>query len=221
MQMKAFITTCLGFGSLALAAVPGFDISHYQSSVDFAAAYNSGARFVIIKATEGTSYKDPKFSAHYTGATNAGLIRGGYHFARPGSSSGAAQASYFLANGGGWSGDGLTLPGMLDLEGDCAGLSASAMVAWIRDFSNTYRAKTGRYPLLYTNPSWWASCTGDSSAFVDTHPLVLARYSSSAGTPPGGWPYYTIWQFNDAYKYGGDSDTFNGDLTQLKKLAQG
>lgn len=109
---------------------------------------------------------------------------------------------------------------MLDLEGDCA-LSASATVSWIQDFSDTYHASTGRYPLLYTNPSWWQSCTGDSSAFVDTNPLVLARYSSSAGTPPGGWPYYTIWQFNDSYGYGGDLDTFNGEETGLQKLASG
>ncbi|KAL7620006.1 hypothetical protein AAE478_010555 [Parahypoxylon ruwenzoriense] len=219
--MKFSIVSCLGLGTVALAAVPGFDISHYQSSVNFAAAYSSGARFVIIKATEGTSYKDPAFSSHYTGATNAGFIRGGYHFARPASSSGAVQANYFLANGGGWSGDGITLPGMLDLEGDCAGFSTSGMVSWIKDFSDTYHSKTGRYPLLYTNPSWWSTCTGGSSAFVNTNPLVLARYSSSAGTPPGGWPYYTIWQFNDAYAYGGDSDTFNGDLAGLKRLASG
>lgn len=45
---------------------------------------------------------------------------------------------------------------MLDLEGDCGG-SASDVVAWILDFSNAYRASTGRYPLLYTNPSWWQS----------------------------------------------------------------
>ncbi|OTA95960.1 glycoside hydrolase family 25 protein [Hypoxylon sp. CO27-5] len=219
--MKFFVATFLGLGSVALAAVTGFDISHYQSSVDFTAAYSSGARFVIIKATEGTTYIDPSFSSHYTGATNAGFIRGGYHFAHPGSSSGATQANYFLAHGGGWSGDGITLPGMLDLEGDCAGLSTSAMVSWIKDFSDTYHSKTGRYPLLYTNPSWWSSCTGGSSAFVSTNPLVLARYSSSAGTPPGGWPYYTIWQFNDAYKYGGDSDTFNGNYASLQKLASG
>ena len=31
------------------ATVQGFDISHYQANVDFKAAYNSGARFVIIK----------------------------------------------------------------------------------------------------------------------------------------------------------------------------
>lgn len=31
------------------ATVQGFDISHYQSNVNFQGAYNSGARFVIIK----------------------------------------------------------------------------------------------------------------------------------------------------------------------------
>ncbi|KAI0517697.1 glycoside hydrolase family 25 protein [Xylaria bambusicola] len=218
--MKACIISLLGLANGALAAVQGFDISHYQSSVNFAGAYNAGARFVIIKATEGTTYRDPKFSSHYTGATNAGLIRGGYHFAHLDVSSGATQANYFLAHGGGWSGDGITLPGMLDLEGSCV-LSPSATVAWIRDFSNTYHSKTGVYPLIYTNPSYWQTCTGNSNAFVNTNPLVLARYSSSAGTPPGGWPYYTFWQYNDAYSFGGDSEVFNGDMAGLLRIARG
>jgi hypothetical protein len=43
--------------------------------------------------------------------------------------------------------DGITLPGMLDLEGypnkpECYGLSQSAMVAWIRDFADTYHQLT-------------------------------------------------------------------------------
>lgn len=33
------------------AAVQGFDISNWQSSVDFAGAYGSGARFVMIKVS--------------------------------------------------------------------------------------------------------------------------------------------------------------------------
>nr|QNJ46238.1 GH25 muramidase [Hamigera paravellanea] len=207
-------------------SVQGFDISHYQAKVDFAAAYRSGARFVIIKATEGTTYTDPAFSSHYTSATNAGFIRGGYHFAHPDSSSGAAQATYFLAHGGGWSGDGITLPGMLDLEynpsgATCYGLSDAAMVAWIQDFVDTYHARTGRYPMIYTTADWWNTCTGNSSKFSQTCPLVLARYASSVGTVPGGWGYQTIWQNSDSYAYGGDSDIFNGDETQLKKLASG
>ena len=33
------------------ATIQGFDISHYQSTVNYQGAYNSGARFVIIKVT--------------------------------------------------------------------------------------------------------------------------------------------------------------------------
>lgn len=213
--------TLLSLPALALAAVNGFDISHYQSSVNFAGAYSSGMRFVYIKATEGTTYTDPSFSSHYTGATNAGFIRGGYHFAHPSSSAGATQANYFLAHGGGWSGDGITLPGMLDLEGDCSGLSASAMVSWIKSFSDTYHSSTGRYPVLYTSPSWWSTCTGNSGAFVSTNPLMMACWNASPCTPPGGWPYYTIWQYKDSNPYGGDSDQFNGDMAGLTRLASG
>nr|6ZMV_A Chain A, muramidase [Trichobolus zukalii]6ZMV_B Chain B, muramidase [Trichobolus zukalii] len=206
-------------------AVPGFDISHYQPSVNYAGAYNSGARFVIIKATEGTTYTDPVFSTHYTGATKAGLIRGGYHFARPASSSGSAQADFFFKNGGGWSADGITLPGMLDMEygstSSCHGLSQTAMVNWISDFVNRYKTLSGRYPMIYTGYYWWVECTGNSNKFATTCPLVLARYSSSVGEIPGGWGYQTIWQFNDKYAYGGDSDSFNGSLDRLKALAKG
>ncbi len=66
---------------------------------------------------ENTAYIDPYFSQNYVGATNNGIIRGGDHFAHPDTSSGATQANYFLAHGGGWSGDGITLPGAVDLEG--------------------------------------------------------------------------------------------------------
>ncbi|KAK7943214.1 N-O-diacetylmuramidase [Apiospora aurea] len=224
MLYRTALLTLTALLGTAQAEVQGFDISHYQPNVNFQSAYSAGARFVVIKATEGTTYTDPKFSEHWTGATSASLIRGAYHFARPNSGSGSAQAAFFLAHGGGWTKDGRTLPGMLDLEAgssQCYGLSASTMVAWIRDFSNTYRDRTGRYPMIYTNPSWWMACTNSSKEFSKTNPLVLARYASSIGTIPGGWPYQTIWQYTDKYAYGGDGDKFNGDEAGLKKLAFG
>lgn len=110
---------------------------------------------------------------------------------------------------------------MLDLEAGCWDLSTDDMVAWIKAFSDRYQCKTGRYPMLYTNPSWWAECTGDSDAFVDTNPLVLASWASEPGTIPGGWPSQTIWQNNDDYEYGGDSDIFNGSYDELVALATG
>ncbi|KAJ4352154.1 uncharacterized protein N0V89_007501 [Didymosphaeria variabile] len=220
MRFASYLSTLALLASTACADVQGFDISHYQTTVDFEAAYAGGLRFVYIKATEGTTYQDPKFSSHYSGATSAGFIRGAYHFAQPGSSSGAAQANYFVAHGGGWTSDGITLPGMLDLEvSDCGGLSTTQTVAWIKSFSDQYHSLTGRYPVIYTNLSWWTTCTGNSDAFKDDSPLMLARWASAPGTIPGGWPYQTIWQYKDSNEFGGDSDVFNGGEAGLKKLA--
>lgn len=69
------------------------------------------------------AYKNPQFFPQYTGATKAGLIRGGYHSALPDKSSGTVQANWFIAQGGGWSSDGITLPGALDMK--CTGRVSS------------------------------------------------------------------------------------------------
>ena len=180
----------------------------------------------MIQASEDVTYTDQSFSTHYEGASKAGLLRGGYHFAIPNSKSGKEQAEYFIAKGGGWTSDGKTLPGMLDLEynpykgNKCYDLSASQMVAWIKDFSDTYNTKAGRYPMIYTTADWWKTCTGDSKAFSKTSPLVLARYNNAPGAPPGGWPQHSIWQNANKYKFGGDSDLWNGDEESLKTFAK-
>ncbi|EPQ50442.1 N O-diacetyl muramidase [Gloeophyllum trabeum ATCC 11539] len=209
--------------ALEKRALPkGIDVSGYQPNVDWTTVKANGVSFAYIKATEGTSYVSSAFSSQYTGATNAGLIRGAYHFAHPDASSGATQAKYFLAHGGGWSGDGITLPGALDIEynpngAECYGLSASAMVSWIKDFSNTYHSSTGRYPVIYTTTDWWTTCTGNSASFASTNPLWLARYASSVGTLPAGWIYETFWQYADSGANPGDQDYFNGDAAGLKR----
>ncbi|KAH8645624.1 glycoside hydrolase family 25 protein [Xylariales sp. PMI_506] len=219
--LKLALVGFIGWIGSAQADVQGFDISNYEPTVDFTAAYNSGARFVIIKATEGTDYIDATFSQHWQGATAAGFVRGAYHYAHPETTSGAAQAKTFIGHGGGWTTDGKTLPGMLDLEGSCSNLTVSQMVTWISDFSETYHVVTGRYPMLYTSPSWWQTCTGDSTAFSQTNALVLAHWSTTVGALPGGWSAQTIWQNADTYAYGGDSDIFNGDEDALNNFAAG
>ncbi|KAK7678321.1 hypothetical protein QCA50_018669 [Cerrena zonata] len=207
------------------AAPKGIDVSHYQGNVNFKTVKANGLSFAYIKATEGTTFIDPNFSNNYIAATNAGLIRGGYHFAHPDTSSGATQAKYFLAHGGGWTSDGITLPGALDIEygptSECYGLSASAMVSWIKDFSNTYHSSVGVYPVIYTTTDWWKTCTGNSAAFASTNPLWIAHYSSSIGTLPAGWPFATFWQYADSGPNPGDQDEFNGDMAGLQRLAKG
>lgn len=38
------------------SGIQGFDISHYQANVDYAGAYNAGARFVMIKVSTCLPY---------------------------------------------------------------------------------------------------------------------------------------------------------------------
>lgn len=207
-----------------VSGLPGLDVSGYQPGINWTTVKNDGAKFAYMKATEGTTYQNPEFSNQYSGSYNVGLVRGAYHFARPDSGSGAAQADYFFANGGGWSADGQTLPGMLDIEyapsGDtCYGLSQSAMVSWIGDFLNEYHAKSTRWATIYTTTNWWTQCTGNYGGFGANDPLFIARYSSSAGTLPAGWGFYTFWQYADSGTFPGDQDVFNGTADRLMALA--
>ena len=203
----------------------GIDVSHYQGSINWSSVKSAGISFAYIKATEGTTYKDPDFSADYLNAYNAKVIRGAYHFAQPGTSSGAAQATYFAANGGAWSADNLTLPGMLDLEGGCYGLSTSAMQSWILSFYTTYESKTGRDVVIYTSPSWWNTCTGGWTGMSARSPLFVADWTTAANpTIPSGFPYATLWQYTDSGSVSGvsgavDRDRFNGTSARLLALA--
>jgi GH25 family lysozyme M1 (1,4-beta-N-acetylmuramidase) len=212
--------------AIAVSGTLGLDVSGHQGSVNWAGVAAGGAKFAYVKATEGTYYTNPYFTQQYVGSYKAGIIRGSYHFATPNTTGGAAQADYFVAHGGGWSSDGRTLPGMLDIEYNpygarCYGLSASGMVGWILSFSDEYHARTGRWPVIYTTNGWWSTCTGGQGDFSSTNPLMLACYCSTAGTMPYHWPYQTIWQFADSGTFPGDQDVFNGSYSRLRALAIG
>ncbi|MCP3804388.1 lysozyme [Allokutzneria sp. A3M-2-11 16] len=205
------------------ATVAGIDVSGHQGEVNWQEHWNLGRRFVYVKATEGTGFKNPRFGQQYTGSRQIGMIRGAYHFALPNRSSGAAQANYFVDNGGDWAKDGMTLPGALDIEhnpyGDtCYGLSQDAMARWIKNFSDTYRARTSRYPTIYTSANWWAKCTGGREDFSATNPLWIARYAAAIGALPHRWGIHTIWQYSSKPI---DQNAFNGAYSRLRALAAG
>jgi lysozyme len=206
-------------GVTATATVAGIDVSSYQGNVDWNSYWGQGIRFAYVKATENTNYTNPYFAQQYNGSYNVGMVRGAYHFATPDTSSGAAQANYFVNHGGGWSSDGKTLPGALDMEynpygSTCYGKSKGAMTAWIKDFSDTYHSRTGKFPTIYSSTSWWSQCVdGD---FHSTNPLWVARYASSVGALPYNWSVYTFWQYSSSPI---DQDTFNGSYDRLVALA--
>jgi GH25 family lysozyme M1 (1,4-beta-N-acetylmuramidase) len=203
----------------------GVDVASYQGRVAWSTLWNSGVRWAYAKATEGTYYKNSYFTQQYGGSYDAGMIHGAYHFATPDTTGGAAQADYFVDHGGGWSKDGRTLPGALDIEwnpygGACYGKSQSAMVSWIRAFLNRYKARTGRNAVIYTASIWWTQCTGDYAGF-GAHPLWIAKYASTVGTLPAGWKTYTMWQYTSTGPTVGDHDRFKGSTDKLRTFARG
>ncbi|MEV6105225.1 lysozyme [Streptomyces sp. NPDC051940] len=208
------------------ATVEGVDVSSHQGNVAWSTLWNSGVRWAYVKATEGNYYTNPYFAQQYNGSYNIGMIRGSYHFATPNDSSGYNQANYFVDHGGGWSGDGKTLPGALDIEynpygATCYGKTQSAMVTWIRDFINQYKARTGRWAVIYTTTNWWTQCTGNYGGFAVNNPLWIAKYSTSPGTLPAGWSFYTMWQYTSTGPTVGDHNKFNGAYDRLQALANG
>ncbi|HEX3958831.1 MAG TPA: ricin-type beta-trefoil lectin domain protein [Trebonia sp.] len=195
---------------------------------------SSGISFVSIKATEGDYYTDePKYSdsskfvgyhAATEAATAAGLYVMPYVFANPHTGNGSAvcQADYawqeINSATPAYGSSGLMLPVVLDIEGDpyasssvnaCYNQTTSGMVTWITDFLAELKAEeqtSYKTPVIYTNPSFWATCTGNSTAFT-SYPLWLADYNPPGGTLPavGGWSGPTFWQYTDAATVNGQS----------------
>ncbi|WP_282086906.1 lysozyme [Streptomyces tendae] len=209
-----------------VAQTEGVDVSSHQGNVAWSTLWKSGVKWAYVKATEGTSYRNPYFAQQYGGSYDVGMIRGAYHFATPDTSGGAAQADYFVDHGGAWSKDGKTLPGVLDIEynpygATCYGRTHSQMVSWIRAFLDRYEQRTGRHAAVYTSTNWWTQCTGNYSGFGADNPLWVARYASSVGTLPAGWDFHTMWQYTSSGPTVGDHDKFNGALDRVKALAKG
>ena len=80
--------------------IRGIDISHYQGKIDWDQLRNAmiekcPIRFVVIKATEGSTQLDKRFNDNFRNAQEYGFIRGAYHF-WSNKSSARDQAYFFL-----------------------------------------------------------------------------------------------------------------------------
>ena len=187
----------------------------------------SGVGFASVKVTEGNYYRNPFALTDLAGAEHAGLAVAAYAFAVPngdgrhGSRNPAVQAGYLLSHLGGYAS---TVPLMLDIEYDpyvssdhtneCYGLTRAAMVTWITAFTGEIQARTGRQPIIYTPPSWWATCTGNSTAF-SADPLWVPDFSSS-GSPSStaSWADWSFWQYGSTGTVPGIDSAGAVDLDQ-------
>lgn len=76
--------------------VRGVDVSAYQGEINWETLAGQGIRFAFIKATEGSTFVDPKFAVNFENASRTSLRIGAYHFFSY-DSSGITQAENFIA----------------------------------------------------------------------------------------------------------------------------
>lgn len=192
--------------------IRGQDVSSHQGNVDWAAQKAAGSRFAYCKATQGAWYTNPYFAQQYSGSYDQGLAHGAYHFAEPGASDPVAECDFFLNNGGAWSADGRTMPGMLDIEWNDHGLAPADMQTWVQAWIDHYRAQTGRTPVVYTGAWFWDPQVGADWAPAHV-PLHVSHYQAQAPTSaelPGSWTGWEIWQYQAEGTFAGDQNAWIG-----------
>jgi hypothetical protein len=168
--------------------VDGIDVASYQST----AYATAGLAFVVVKATEGTGYLNPRHAAQVATGRAHGLVVGHYHFIRPGNI--AAQATYFLQHASPAAGE------FLVLDWEDRGVTDNAKDAWLK----AVQAKAPRSRvLLYCNRDFWLT-RDDTSYCADG--LWIADPEAAAGHPRVEHPW-TIHQ--DGIDGGLDHDVAN------------
>jgi GH25 family lysozyme M1 (1,4-beta-N-acetylmuramidase) len=215
--------------------IRGIDVARFQhpngAPIDWARVAGSGVRFAGVKATEGDYYLNPYFADDQDDAKAAGLYAFAYHFGTPNDSGGLAQAGYFLERAQ-YVRDGRTLNPVLDMEFNpyqtanrCYDKTPAQLVAWIKEFIDEVKRRTGVPAILYTMPAFWSECVGNSTAFGATNLLWVAHHDVTTPTVPAGWTNWSFWQYSDTLTVPGiaadevDGDYFSGTEAQLDALA--
>ncbi len=132
--------------------VRGIDASHHQGDIDWVRVAGDRVGFAYLKASEGSTFTDPRFVENVAGARRAGLRVGGYHYfslCSPGAPQGEHFAETLEAAGRS------TLPPAVDLElqGQCATPPARPdLLAEVRAFLEVVEEATGRRVVVYEFP---------------------------------------------------------------------
>jgi lysozyme len=198
------------------------DLSHHNwdrsGSIDFAAAKASGLVGVILKATEGATYRDPRFTAALTQARQAGLLCGAYHFGT------AADTDAQFVNFTKTIGDTDNLLLVLDFEANEANLANSMASDQAIDFLARLATKSGRRPTIYTGSRMYDLFGKRPQAAFAPYRVWWAQYGDTIEVHPT-WPQAWLWQYTDGF-HGpkphqipglgfGDINSFDGTPAQL------
>lgn len=164
----------------------GIDVSHYQTVGEYGTAIKDGYyNFMMIKATEGTTYIDPSISRHLSWAVGQAMCIGFYHYARPENNPAKDEAKHFVevVKKQGYLGEAILA---LDYEGNALQYGSE----WALEFLDTVYELCGVKPILYLQ----ASAVKDYRAVAEkNYGLWVAKWSNTkpAITP---WNVTCMWQ---------------------------
>ena len=197
-------------------SIYGIDISHHQGNIDWKELKEGRPgdpqiSFVYMKATEGSSHNDRKFSSNWKEAKKHGLMRGAYHYFSA-HTPGDKQARKFISKVKIEKGD---LPPMVDVEEEPK--DAVAFRKELKKFIAEIEKHYGVKPIIYTYKKFHDRHIANH--FNDCR-LWIARYNASR---PGVGNKWIIWQCSENGKVPGirqnvDINVFNGTIEELEKL---
>ena len=170
-----------------VSSYKGIDISSYQGyDIDFSAVRNSGVEICIVKATESTTYTNMYFDNHASGALNAGLNVGFYHFFR---GQGIAEADYFCSVINKYK-DRMTIKPVIDVEVSMADINNQVLL-----FINRVKQVLGLDCVIYSG----AYFAGDNLIDINllNYGLWVAYYYVSTPTLRGIWTGFVGHQYSD------------------------
>ncbi len=199
-------------------AIHGLDVSHHQDAIDWADVSGDDVDFVYIKATEGSDWIDPRFEENWSGADQAGIARGAYHYFRF-CRTGEEQATHFLATVPPQSS---TLPPAVDVEytGNCGRQRGPESIrAELKAFIDIVSDAYGRTPLIYADSDAYRRLV---TGHFDDVPLWIPTLGEEPGLPDNrDW---TFWQHNHQGEIAGitghvDLNVFVGSRLSFARLA--
>lgn len=222
--IAAITTLLLTFAPCANAAdMNGIDVASYQA--DTVTCSVTDYDFAIVKASEGTWYRNPKMAAQLACAQNRGKKIGVYHYASGADAS--SEADHFTNSIGGYRGQALLA---LDFEmGSNRVYYSNTAGDWIRTWVNRVHAVTGVWPVIYIPESGVGKIPADVRATCGIWP---AAYANMAPTGYQSSPWHGG-RFNEAMRqyssegmlagYAGrlDLDIFYGDGAAWDAYARG
>lgn len=194
----------------------GIDISHYNFNMKNLNDINN-VDFVIMKASEGIRFRDPKMKT-YLSILQPDKLRGFYHYARPDLGNDPEDEACFFVN--------TVRPYINDrsivaLDVEDKALKVKGLDAWCSVWAQCIEISLGFLPLIYCSAA-------ETKRFKATADLGCGLWVAKWGYKPtkkqiAPWDFWAIWQYIVSDNFSGvqcDLDQFNGTQEQFMKYCK-